>query len=153
MIEGDIVMSDQFEPVFTVREFHDWPRQGIANFRGTPHSFACIFDDQEDEYSSLYRLKPIDASTLRLALEQWDIWLRWQAAFHRGEVGLESHPALPAERNRYEQLERVLAPALEVPKDAALKAIGKFRSDIEVSWQPSAVCPEKSHGINCHRRA
>jgi len=138
LTEGDIVMSARFEPVFTVREYHDWPRRGTANFRGTPHSFACIFDEQQDEYSNLYRLKPIDVNTLQLALEQWDIWLRWQAAFQRGEVGLESHPALPAERNRYEQLKRVLAPALEVPEDAALKAIGKFQSDMEVSWQPSA---------------
>jgi hypothetical protein len=97
-----------------------------------------MFDEQQDEYSNLYRLKPIDANTLQLALEQWDICLRWEAAFQRGEVGLESHPALPAERNRDEQLERVLAPVLEVPEDAALKAIGKFRSDMEVSWQPSA---------------
>jgi hypothetical protein len=131
-------MSDQLERVFTVTGFYDGPLEGIANFQGTPHAYARMFDYEQDEYSNIYQLKPVDADTLQLALEQWDIWLRWQAAFHRKEVGLESHPALPAERNRYEELKRIRAPALEVPEDVALKAIGEFQSEMQMLWRPLA---------------
>ena len=129
-------MSDQLERVFTVTDFFDGPLEGIANFQGMPHAFRRMFDYQRDEYSDIYQLKPIDADTLRLALEQWGIWLRWQTAFHRGEVGQESHPALPAERDRYDQLKRILAPALEVPEDSALKAIGSLQDGMKMLWEP-----------------
>jgi hypothetical protein len=131
-------VSDQPERVFTITDYYDGPLRGIANFRGRPHAFVRMFDYQQDEYSNIYQLHPIDADTLRLALEQWDIWLGWEAAFYRREVELESHPALPAERNRYEELERILAPALEVPEEEPLKAVGAFRSGMEVLWEPLA---------------
>jgi hypothetical protein len=139
-------VPDGYERVFVVTYFYDWPRAGIANFRGTPHAFDCIFDKIEDEYSDVYRLKLIDVPTLRLALEQEEIWRRWQAAYLRGEVALELHQALPHERERYEQLAAILKPALEVPQDSALQAVGTFRSsnvhaegwNSEVLWQPVA---------------
>lgn len=136
-------MPTEFERVFTVTNFHDRPRAGIANYRGAPHAFVCEFDDQQDEYSNVHRLKPIDGEVLSLALEKWDIWLRREAAFRRGEIGLDSHTALPHERERYKQLAMILAPTLEVSEDAAVKAIGTFQSRetgpgqwiTEVSWE------------------
>jgi hypothetical protein len=136
-------MPSDFEPVFTVTNFHDRPRVGIANYRGAPHAFECEFDDREDDYSDVHRQKPVDAEVFNLALEQWAIWLRWETAFRRGEVALETHPALPHEHERYKQLSMIVAPAVEVPKDAPIRAIGRFRSretspgewTTEVSWE------------------
>jgi hypothetical protein len=129
-------MATDFEPVFTVTNFYDQPRAGIANYHGALHEFQCEFDEQQDEYSSVYRLKPIDAEVLSLALEQRDIWRRWEAAFYRGDVRSGTHPALPHERERYEELAAILAPELIVPEGTAIKAVGVFRSDLEVAWEP-----------------
>src|SRR5262245_19799236 len=46
----------------------------------------------------------------------------------RGGVALDTHPALPSENERYKQLSMIVAPAREIPKDALIRAIGKFRS-------------------------
>ena len=41
-------------------------------------------------------------------LEGWEIWLRWQAKYKNGEVALDTYPALPEDRPRYETLKREL---------------------------------------------
>ena len=38
-----------FEEVFTVTEYYDGPRQGIANFTGKPHFYDCIFDEARQD--------------------------------------------------------------------------------------------------------
>ena len=32
-----------YEEVFTVMDYYDGPRKGVANFRGQPHFYDCIF--------------------------------------------------------------------------------------------------------------
>ena len=88
-----------FEEVFTVTDYYDGPRGGIANFNGEPHLYDCIF--AEPDYSNLYRLTPVSHELFLLALEDWAIWKRWERAFNAGEVNHDSHPALPAERDRH----------------------------------------------------
>jgi hypothetical protein len=111
------------EIVFTVTDYYDGPRQGIANFEGEPHFYECISDPSTD--IELYFLTPIDNQTFRLAMEDWDIWRRWEAAFHAGKTSQETHPALPEDRARHEELEQLLDKSLQSSPDA-IKRTGTF---------------------------
>ena len=93
-----------YELVFTVTEYYDGPRQGIANFEGEPHFYDCVFDDALDDYSNLFRLTPITPAVFQLALEDWSIWERWELAFNTGKAVRDSHPALPEDRRRHEEI-------------------------------------------------
>jgi len=137
-------MLPQYERVFTVNDYWDGPRAGIANFHGEPHAFQREVDADPDEYSDIFRLNPIDQRTLELALEQWAIWSRWKGAFDRKEVALESHPRVSHQPARFMELDEILKPALEVPLDGVAKAIGEFRrvrtssDEWLVCWRPIA---------------
>ena len=77
-----------YEHVHTVTEYYDGPRKGIADYRGEPNLYECIFDELKDDYSESFRLAPLDAETFRMAMEDWVIWFiplrtnRSQSAHH-----------------------------------------------------------------------
>ena len=92
------------ERVYTVTDYYDGPRRGIANFCGRPYAYTCPFDFWKDEYADLYELHAIDDETFALALEDWAIWLRWRRAFDDGLTSLDTHPALPDDHTRHVEL-------------------------------------------------
>ena len=60
-------MSEKFEPVLEVTEYHDGPRVGIAHFNGRPHQFRSRYLDATEykgEYESvdIFELIAIGAS-------------------------------------------------------------------------------------------
>ncbi len=114
------------ECLLTVWNFHDRPCSGIALFRGMPHYYECAFDDRVDEWSDFYFLKALDLETVRLAIEQWEIWLRWNEARRRGHVSLESGPALPEDNARYSDLSEALRPKLVIDPTNAIAVRGEF---------------------------
>ena len=118
-----------YEEVFTITEYYDGPRQGIANFNGQPHFYDCIFSDARGDYSDLFRLTPIPIDVLELAKEDWAIWERWEAAFHAGRVTMTSHPALPEERARHEEIDAVLNRVLKTDNDNCIIRNGSFEAD------------------------
>jgi hypothetical protein len=105
-----------WEKVYTVPDWYDGPRRGVANFEGRPHLFESEFADLEDA-EDVFRLSPLDDETLKLALEDWQIWLRWERAFHAKETSQKTHPALPEDRRRWEELQRQLLEAGVVHPD------------------------------------
>jgi hypothetical protein len=109
------------EIVFTITDYWDGPLNGIANFQGNPHFYERIFDSSIDDYSDVYRLTPVDERTFRVALEDWEIWCRWEWAFHSGKAGIESHPALPEDAARHEELKRILNKALQSSTNAIIQ--------------------------------
>ena len=115
-----------YEEVFTVTDYYDGPRKGVANFRGQPHFYDCIFDEDKDEYSDLYRLTPLSQRIFELAKEDWVIWKRWEAAFHSGKATIESHPALPEDRPRHEEIRAVLDSALTTNAAPSVTQHGSF---------------------------
>lgn len=141
-----------YEVVFTVSDWYDGPRQGVADFQGRPHFYDCLFGTRLDGYTDQFRLTPISPSDLDLVLEDWAIWRRWERAFHSGETTQASHPALPAERARHEQLKSVLKHVLQTNTEQSIIQTGVFRAtgqgssspgvmrDLEVKW--SAEIPE-----------
>ena len=120
-------MNTEFEKVYTVTHYWDHPRGGIADFHGVPHVYQSEFDEEADDWSSTLLLFPIDDETLQLALEDWGRWKRWRAAFHRGEVAPDSHPALPEDEGRYDELKPLLKSRLQVDPRTAIKAQGQFK--------------------------
>jgi hypothetical protein len=106
--------------------------------RGRPHHYR----PSEPEWWSdaVYELRPIDDETFQLAMEHWQIWRRWEVAFHSGKTDLETHPALPEDRLRFTELEALLASRLP-PQGDPIVLIGLFRgiffgrkNDMKVAW-------------------
>ena len=111
----------QWETVYTVTDFYDGPRLGIANYHGQPHLYESRWDNSKDRWEGEqgeendldhYWLSPVTPEIFALALEDWAIWQRWEATFHAGKA-YATHPALPEERARHEQLQSLLGQALK----------------------------------------
>ena len=133
-----------FEIVHTVPDWYDGPRGGIADYNGTPHLFQSEWQGGEDLDSDTFLLMPIDPLTFSLAMEDWAIWRRYETAFHQGKVGSEHHPALPDERERHLELQKLLEGRLSVVPERAVRKKAEFqpREDPDGSgygWHPLEV--------------
>jgi hypothetical protein len=133
-----------FETVHTCTDWYDGPRRGVADLGGVPHLFESQWADGEYLDNDTYLLTPIDLETLALALEDWAIWQRWVTAFHRGEATRDTHPALPADRPRHDELDRLLAARLMIDPGRSVRKFATFhvREDPAWSgygWRPLAV--------------
>jgi hypothetical protein len=115
-----------YEEAFTVMDYYDGPRKGVANFRGQPHFYDCIFDERNDEYSDLYHLTPLSQRIFELAKEDWAIWKKWESAFHSGKATVESHPALPQDRARHEEIRAILDSSLTTNAAVCVTQHGSF---------------------------
>lgn len=128
--------TEELDTVHTITDRYDGPVHGIADYRGRPHYFERQFDDDADEWSDVYWLTPIDDQTFALAMEAWKIWRCWQTAFHQHQTTLATHPALPADRPRSDELASVLNQLLVVDQGRAQAAQGKFEwGNARVAWQ------------------
>ena len=130
-----------FETVHTMTDYYDGPRAGVADFRGAPHVYESEFLDSLNNYTELFRLSPIPDDLFQLALEDWDIWLRWDAARKRGETPQETHPALPIDRARHDELEKLLNVKLVIDPSNCVIATAEFRvvdAILEARWTVTA---------------
>ena len=116
-----------YDKIYTVTDYYDGARAGVADFNGQPHYYECQFDEWKDDWSDVFLLKPIDSETFRLALEDWDIWERWNAAREDGKVSLETHPALPEERERHNEISAILHSRLKANPETDIKAKAEFK--------------------------
>jgi hypothetical protein len=119
-------MEDQPETVYTVTDFYDGPRGGIADYHGKPHVFSSVWNAAKDDWDDEFLLQPVDDETFRMAMEDWGIWTRWGRAFFSGQTTRATHPALPNERKRHDELAAILTIRLHIEVDRALRARGKF---------------------------
>ena len=115
-----------YDKVYTVTDYYDGPRAGVAGFKGPPHYYECQFNEAESNWSDIFLLKPIDSETFQLALEDWAIWERWNAAREDGKVGLDTHPALPEDRDRHNEISAVLQGRLKATPETDIKAKAEF---------------------------
>ena len=97
-----------FEEVYTVWEYYDGPRTGIANFKGELHYFECGWDEALDDYSEMYTLRSIDKEILPLVDELDQIWKDWVTRLHKGEVDAITHPGYKNHNPRFGQLSDLL---------------------------------------------
>jgi hypothetical protein len=119
-------MQNDFEAVHTVTDYYDSPRRGIADFHGRPHAYQSLWDNSEDDWSDAFLLQPIDDETFRLAMEDWEIWNRWKSAFDSGRATIETHPALPADRHRHDEIAAILKPRLQIEPERAIRVRRRF---------------------------
>ena len=114
-----------FEILYTTTDYYDGPRRGVTDFNGKPHFYESCWADIDGE-DDVFLLTPIFPGTLALALEAWAIWLRWSAAFRAGLTTLETHPALPEDRTRHAELDRLLKSLLTTDMSVAISAKARF---------------------------
>jgi len=69
-----------WERVYTINDFWDGARLGVADVWGYPHVYQSPFDPSLDDYSDFYLVAPIEQDLLNLVLEDWEIWKRWSSA-------------------------------------------------------------------------
>lgn len=135
-----------YDKVYTVTDYYDGPRAGIADFHGQPHYYECQFDEVQSNWSDIFLLKPIDSKTFQLALEDWEIWERWNAAHEDGRVTLDTHPALPEERERHNEISAILENRLKANPETDIKAKAEFEvaepkregqsiANLQVKWR------------------
>ena len=133
--------TSEWEPVLTVHDYYDGPRNGIAEYRGQAHAYRCEWDDALDDWSRVFLLSPIDDGQLAAVKEDWLIWRRYQErhADRRLQTG-DRHPALAVDWPRHEQLADIVEQALIVNEAIAIRAVPEFRGtiepnhDFEVRW-------------------
>jgi hypothetical protein len=61
-------------------------------------------------------------------MEDWEIWLRWNSAFKRGDASIETHPALPQDRKRHEALKIAIGDRLRVDRAHAKYLKARFET-------------------------
>ena len=117
-----------WDRVHTVNDYYDGPRRGIADVDGVPHIYEAEFDYSSDEFGDTYFASPVDGNLLAAVMEDWEIWLRWEAAFKRGEATVETHPALPQDRERHEALKIAIGDRLRVDRAHAKYLKARFET-------------------------
>jgi hypothetical protein len=97
-------------------------------------------------------LSEIQPDLFALILEAWEIWLRWQAAYRQGEVTIKSHPALPEERARHDELVQVIGDRRRPDRERGIIKWARFRAGhTEVQWL-DAPAPEAVQLADEYRR-
>lgn len=123
-------MTQAIDQVHTMTDYYDGPRCGMADYLGRPHFYRSLWADIDHERADVFELFPVDDETFTLAVEDWKIWQRWRTAFDRGEVSIDSHPALPADRQRHDEIEMILNPRLALFAESDITVRGEFE------WTP-----------------
>jgi len=112
------------EIVYSVFDYWDGPRSGIAEYHGKPHFYWCIFDEAADEWSDVFRLSPIDEGGIPLTGEEWQDWHWWKHSYGQGKAKIEAQP------ERYASYAPVIETLFQAfasnPAAAGLKAVGGF---------------------------
>jgi hypothetical protein len=138
-----------FERVHTMTDYWDGPRAGIADFDGRPHAYASRFDEARDDYEEVFELRPVDDETLALALEDWQMFQRWEEAYRAGKVTLDAHQVLLEDRARHQEIAGALRERLAALPGPVTLARAVFRPAeghagggrgraLEVQWTPVA---------------
>jgi hypothetical protein len=123
------------EKVYTIESVHDGrPLSGLADYEGRPHVYQCQFNEELDDWSDQYFLRQIDTDLL--ALERHEIFLRWRAAFDAAKTTLNTHPALPSDRARYDGLQVLINDRLAAPPEVSVRMSGHFHAATDgVTWR------------------
>ncbi len=128
------VLESCYERVHTMTDYYDGPRKGIADFEGQPHLYESEWDEHEDDWALTFKLSPVAPGVLTLALESWGIWRRWETALHEGRATRETHPALPEDRPRSDELHVILGRELKIDEQRCVRARGYFKPLEEPGW-------------------
>ena len=118
-------MSD-YETVHTITDWYDGARNGVADLNGKPHYYENHWNEGDSFWSDIFLLQPLNAETFELAIESWNIYSRWEVARQKGKASVETCPTLPEERERYDEIEKVLAERLVVSPETSVQVTAEF---------------------------
>jgi hypothetical protein len=125
--------------ILTVNEYYDGPRLGIAEFGGVPHVYEAEFDHSTDEYGDTYFLSPVQPELWRWCWKTGKSGFAGKRLTSTGDADLCSHPALPAERARHEELERLIGSRLKTDPAQRLYCKAEFTvtapGSLMVQWK------------------
>jgi hypothetical protein len=126
----------EFEIVYAITDWYDGARKGVADLNGQPHYFENYWDEKDDLWSDVFLLRSLEADTFALFMEDWEIWLRWEKAFKEGKTPLETHPCLPEDKARHDELKFILDQRLITCFETDIKANAEFvyGEDTKVNW-------------------
>ena len=131
----------KWERVYTVNDYYDAPRFGVADYEGEPHIYESKFSDEMDDFEENYSLSRIDEELFALILEDRGIFVEWRQAFDRGEVGTDSHPALEKDQARHNELRDLIGdrftsdPTTSFLAKATFRNLHKRANGLEVAWE------------------
>jgi hypothetical protein len=134
----------EWERLYTVNDSHDGPLLGVTDFKGAPHIYEGEFSAEDDEYTGRFMLAKIEPQLFVLVMEDWEIWLRWRSAFDQGKATIDTHPALPKDRQRHTELKQLIGDRLHATPENSLVRRAEFRrrddNQLEVRWHDPNAC-------------
>lgn len=122
-----------WELVPIVWDYYDIPLGGLAHLNGVPHLFDFLDDervpDPEDPEEFLtediYALYPVSEDLVALLVEKSDIFERWHKAWSADQSLMKQHPALAADRARYDELKAITAERIKAVKETTPRLLKK----------------------------
>jgi hypothetical protein len=117
------------DDILTISNYYDGPIEGITTLSGKPHFYECIFDELDDEYSDQFLLTPMSDAIYKIAMESWEMWIRYNTAFKDGAIDKRHHPVLPHERKKYDEIQNVLGEYIVNNKNLSTLKVGSFSHD------------------------
>lgn len=106
--------------------WYDGPRSGLADINGQPHRFTSLFDEKEDEYLGTFLVWPVDKRTLDLEVEQWRIFIEWNALYELGQADVDAHPGHGGRDARWDEIEVLLKQSRSAVPAKARRALAQF---------------------------
>jgi hypothetical protein len=131
-------MKATIDRVHSVNQYYDGPELGAADFEGQPHVYER-FTERHDGRPEIYRLSPIDHDALSAILEDWQLYLKWDAAQdERSRQILDGGPrVLAPDVPRHLELEPLVEAALKIDEARAVTVHGIFLDRMtRVKWAP-----------------
>ena len=124
------------ETVYVENEWYDGPRAGVSDINGVPHRFKSLFDEKDDKYLGTFLVWPIDQAALKLEIEQWRIFVAWNALYESGAASLESHPGQGGIDGRWDDIDARLKESTEAVPSNARRALAEIeRIDRESRYE------------------
>ena len=65
------------EIVYTIEDFYDCPREGIAEYQGKAVYYKCIFDEEAEDWSEIYELRELQEESLTKIFAEEGNWRDW----------------------------------------------------------------------------
>ena len=82
------------EIVYTIEEFWDCPREGVAEYNGKAVYYKCLFDEEADDWSEVYELRELEEESLKNIFAEEGNWRDWshnprKKMLHAAGLGVE----------------------------------------------------------------
>lgn len=141
-------MTLPLQTVYTVEDYYDGPRTGVADYNGQPHYYRSIYLDSPNwnPDEDRFELSPVSPEVVSAAVEKAEIFIRWHRTQPQNTAGVVSEDdwgALPEDRDRRDVLQAFLeARYAEAAQASRIVVHGKFLPNghpprLRVQWTPT----------------